>query len=159
MKVKLHSEIEGGQPGDEVDVPDERGKWLIERGYASSTERVDLSTTAPDLSGEEIERKAGEETGQGEREWTPPAPEPVEAAPNVPGIDSPEGQAQGADVSVEGSPVDPEREDVVKDEQAAQAPGDAAGISDEVTVERGEQPAEPSAEDAGPAKRRKGGEA
>jgi hypothetical protein len=143
MKVRLHSEIEGGQPGDEIDVPDERGRWLIERGYASTGERVDLSQTAPDLSADEIDRKAGEESKDKPEQYTPPAPEPVEAAPNVPGIDSPEGQAQGADVSQLEAPIDPGREDVVKpaeqdgEEQAETAPsGDVAGISDEVEVER-----------------------
>lgn len=121
MKVKLHSDIEGGRAGDEITVSAERGRWLLERGYASSEQRVDLSEQGPDYPYDELEKRGGEgnegaaerlKGQEGRKEWTAPDPEPVEAAPNVPGIDSKKDAPQGADVSEEGAPVDPSREDV-----------------------------------------------
>lgn len=35
MKITAHQPIEGVQPGQTVDVDDERGNWLLTNGYAS----------------------------------------------------------------------------------------------------------------------------
>jgi hypothetical protein len=34
MRVRLHVPAEGRQPLDEVDVPEDRGAWLVANGYA-----------------------------------------------------------------------------------------------------------------------------
>jgi len=41
MRVKLHQEAEGRKPGETVDVPEERAKWLVAEGYASTTADAD----------------------------------------------------------------------------------------------------------------------
>jgi hypothetical protein len=35
VKVLLHQQVEGKQPGDTVDVTDDRAAWLVNMGYAS----------------------------------------------------------------------------------------------------------------------------
>lgn len=41
MRVKLHQEAEGRKPGETVDVPEERAKWLVAQGYASTAADAD----------------------------------------------------------------------------------------------------------------------
>ena len=41
MRVKLHDDVEGHKSGETVDVPDERAKWLVANGYASTAADAD----------------------------------------------------------------------------------------------------------------------
>jgi hypothetical protein len=36
MRIKLHDDVEGHKSGETVDVPEERAKWYLAKGYASS---------------------------------------------------------------------------------------------------------------------------